>query len=185
MVLYRHHYRKMKLPITDQFLWDIYKSLDKSKDILGVIFNPYPRIGDFWAEKNPLFEKYRKDKNKLKFRKLIYHLKSRNYIKVASLQGKKAIVLTKKGLSKALKASFIVQGKEKRKDGRWIMLMFDVPEKWHKSRDLLRSVLHNLGYKLFQKSVWVTPYDVSEKTEELLQTYNLDEFVKIFIVEEV
>ncbi len=175
----------MKLPITDQFLWDVYQSLDKSKDILGVIFNPHPRIGDLWAEKNPVFEKYRKDKNKLKFRKLIYRLKVNNCIKVKNLEGKKAMILTKKGLGKALRVSFINQGREKRKDGKWIMLMFDVPEKYRKSRDLLRSVLHNLGYKLFQKSVWVTPYDVSEKTEELLQMYNLDEFVKIFLIEEI
>lgn len=175
----------MKLPITDQFLWDIYKSLDRSKDILGIVFNPHPRIGDFWAIRNPVFEKYRKDKNKIKFRKLIYYLKSRNYIKVKSLKGKQAIILTKKGLDKAVKASFTLEGKEKRKDGKWIMLMFDIPEKYRKSRDLLRSILHSLGYKLFQQSVWVTPYDVSKKTEELLQTYDLEKFVKIFIIEEV
>lgn len=175
----------MRVPITDQFLWDVYKFLDTSKDVAGLVFNPYPRIGDFWAIKNPVFEKYRKDKDRLKFKKLIYHLKTNNYIKVKNLENKKAIILTKKGLDKALKASFVIEGKVKRKDGKWIMLMFDVPEKYRGSRNLLRSVLHNLGYKLFQQSVWVTPYDVSEKTERLIQMYNLDEFVKIFLIEEI
>lgn len=175
----------IKVPLTDQFLWDVYRFLEMTGNVAGVIFNPHPRIGDLWAEKNPFFEKYRKDKNKIKFRKLIHHLKTHNYIRVKNLENKKAIVLTDKGLSKALKASFIMEGKEKRKDGKWIMLMFDVPEKWRKSRNLLRSILHNLGYKMFQQSVWVTPYDVSEKTEKLLQMYNLDEFVKIFLIEEI
>ena len=84
-----------------------------------------------------------------------------------------------------MKASFIIEGKKKRDDGKWAMLIFDVPEKYRKSRDLLRSVLHNLGYKMFQQSVWITPYDVSDKTEKLLQMYNLDEFVKIFLIEEI
>ena len=101
------------------------------------------------------------------------------------MKGNPTIILTKEGLSKALKASFEMEGKQKRKDGKWVMITFDVPEKWRKSRDLLRSILHNLGFKLFQQSVWVCPYDVSEKLETLLQMYNLDEFVKIFLIEEI
>ena len=77
------------------------------------------------------------------------------------------------------------QSKTKRKDGKWTMVIFDVPEKWRKSRDLLRSILNNLGYKMFQQSVWITPYDVLKKTEELLQIYSLDNFVKIFLIENI
>ena len=65
------------------------------------------------------------------------------------------------------------------------MIIFDVPEKHRKSRNLLRSILSNLGYKLFQQSVWITPYDVSEKSETLLQMYSLDKYVKIFLIEEI
>ena len=74
---------------------------------------------------------------------------------------------------------------EKRKDGKWIMLIFDVPEKNKKSRELLRRILYNLKYKMFQKSVWINPYDVSDRTEDVLQEYSLDEFVKIFLIEEI
>ena len=65
------------------------------------------------------------------------------------------------------------------------MLIFDIPTKHKKARILLRSILYNLGYKLFQKSVWITPYDVSEKTEKLLQLHSLDGYVKIFLIEEI
>ena len=71
------------------------------------------------------------------------------------------------------------------KDGKWIMIIFDIPQEYRKARNLLRSILQNLGYKMFQQSVWVTPYDVSEKTEMLLQKYLLDQYVKIFIIEEL
>ena len=175
----------MKLPITDQFLWDLYTVIDKTGDILKFMTKPPTMANWLPGPKNPIFDKYRKNKNKDAFRKLIYRLKSNNYIKVKNLKGKQAIILTKEGLSKVLKASFIIEGRKKRDDGKWTMLIFDVPEKYRKSRDLLRSILHNLGYKMFQQSVWITPYDVSEKTERLLQHYSLDEFVKIFLIEEI
>ena len=178
----------MKIPISDQFLWDAYNVLEEIREITYPLFHRragYPMLP---AQINPVVEKYRRIRNKKQFNKLIYYLKVNNYIRVNNLKGKQAIALTDKGIDKALKAHFKIEGnqeRKKRKDKKWIMLIFDVPEKYKKSRELLRSILQRLGYKLFQQSVWVTPYDVSEKTEELLQFYNLDEFVRIFLVEEV
>lgn len=175
----------MKLPITDEFLWDIFNVLNKTGHVLDCISKPHTMKNLLPNFENPVFAKYRNDKNKAKFSKLVYYAKRNNYIKVKNLKNKQAIILTKEGLSKVLKASFIIEGREKRKDGKWTMLIFDVPEKYRASRHLLRSILHNLGYKMFQQSVWITPYDVSEKTEQLLQTYSLDEYVKIFLIEEL
>ena len=175
----------MKLPITDQFLWGLYKMLDETGDVLRYISRRPTMYNYLPGPKNPIFDKYRKDKGNEAFSKFIYHLKRKNYIKVKNLQGKQAIVITKSGIDKILKASFKIENKKKRKDGKWIMIIFDVPEKYRKSRALLRSILRNLGYKIFQQSVWITPYDVSEKTEKLLQFYSLDTYVKIFLIEEI
>lgn len=38
---------------------------------------------------------------------------------------------------------------------------------------------------MFQQSVWITSYDVSEKTEKLMQLYSLDKYVKIFLIEKI
>ena len=94
------------------------------------------------------------------------------------------MMLTKKGIGKALRASFALEGKVKRSDGKWLMVIFDIPQMHRKARNLIRSILQNLGYKMFQQSVWITPYDVSEKTEKLLQFYSLDEYIRIFLIEE-
>ena len=175
----------MKLPVTDQFLWDVYSIISKTGDVFNLITKPPTMANWLPGIKNPIFEKYRKDKDKKKFSKLIYYLKRKNYIRVENLKGKKAVILTKEGLSKALRASFAKKENKNRKDGKWIMLIFDMPAKNKKARDLLRSILFNLGYKIFQHSVWVTPYDVLEKTESLLQFYSLDKYVKIFLVEKL
>lgn len=174
----------MKISLTDQFLWDIYKFLQSTEDVARFIFNPNP-MKLMLGPKNPIFDKYRHDKNRRKFNDLIYYLKINDYIKIKSLENKEAILITKKGIDKALKASFKIEEKTKRKDGKWIMLIFDIPQKYKKSRKLMNSILHNLGYKMFQQSVWITPYDVSEKTEKLMQIYSLENFVKIFIIEKL
>jgi|SRR3989344_1419433 len=174
----------IRLSVTDTFLWDIYNVAHTAGELMGFILNPKAikfRSGLI----NPVFAKYRKEKGAKEFSKLIYYLKRKDYISVEKLRSNKGFIITKKGLSKIFKASFAIGEKPKRKDGKWIMVIFDIPQKYSKSRALLRSVFRNLGYKMFQQSVWVTPYDVSKKTEQLLQHYSLDEFVKIFLIEKL
>lgn len=175
----------MKLPITDQFLFDL---LEGTSETAHFILKRKRTFSDLLpGPKNPVFEKYRKMKNRQAFYKLVYYLKKNNFIKVKNLQGRNAVLLTKKGTDKALKASFKIDKSKlrKRKDGKWIMVIFDIPQNRKRDRALLRSVLKNLGYKLFQQSVWINPYDVSEKTERSLQFYCLDKYVRIFLINEI
>ena len=175
----------MKFSITDQFLLHL---LEAGSNTAHFIFRRRKTFGDLMpGPKNPSFEMYRKFKNKQAFNKLIYYLKKNNFIRVENLKGKQAVLLTKKGKDKAIKVSFKIEdGKQtKRKDGKWIMIIFDIPQSRKRDRVLLRSALKNLGYKLFQHSVCVTPYDVSEKTERSLQFYSLDKYVRIFLVDEL
>ncbi len=175
----------MKLAITDKFLWDLYSALNLAGGILGNILSPPRTFYQMSVRLDDLFLRGGNAKNRAKFSQLVYHLKVKGYIKVKDLEGKKAVMITKEGIGKVLKASFKIEGRVKRKDGKWIMLIFDMPQKYKKSRDLLRSILLNLGYKILQQSVWITPYDVSDKTEKLLQYYSLEKYVKILVVEEI
>ncbi len=177
-----------KLPITDQFLWDILNTLSSVEDAGRFIFHPARSMGDVgMGVDDPIYQKYRKILKPREFSKLIYWLKRNNYIKVKNLEGKKAVMLTGGGMDKAIKAACKAEvGKYKRrKDGKWIMIIFDIPKRDERKRNLLRSVLQNFGYKILQKSVWVTPHDMYEKTENMLQYYSLDKYVKIFLIEEL
>lgn len=173
----------MKISVTDQFLWDIHHALEEVASGAKFVFQAKRSLYELANLTNPIFEKYRQEKSEKQFNWLVKYLKQHNYIKAKNVQGKEAIMLTKKGINKALMASFMADEKPKRKDGKWIMIIFDIPQKHQKARLLLRSILKNSGYKMFQQSVWVTPFDVSEKTEELLQHFNLDEYVKVFLIE--
>ncbi|MEK7080522.1 MAG: CRISPR-associated endonuclease Cas2, partial [Patescibacteria group bacterium] len=170
---------------TDKFLWDIYNFFEKANNAADFMFKAPTMRNWLPGEENPIFKKYRRERGRREFNNLIYYLKRKGYLKAKSLESKRGIIITKPGIDKALMASFKLGEAKKRKDGKWVMLIFDIPQKHRKARDLLRSILLNLGYKLFQQSVWITPYNVSDKTEKLLQMHFLDKYVKIFLIDEL
>ncbi|MFH1750037.1 MAG: CRISPR-associated endonuclease Cas2 [bacterium] len=45
-------------------------------------------------------------------------------------------------------------------DGKWRILAFDIPEKKRRIREKLREYLIILGFKLIQKSIWITPQKI-------------------------
>ena len=65
------------------------------------------------------------------------------------------VVLTKKGTEKILKIKFKMNKRTKRFDGKWQMIIFDIPEKKRYLRSLLREKLLLLEYKMLQKSIWI------------------------------
>ena len=137
---------KIKVSITDKFLWDLYKLLDKADDVLDFILsNKYRQASILTGGENPVFAKYRKEKNAKQFSKLVNYLKRNNYIKTQNLKGKQAVMLTKEGISKALRASFNIEEKKKRDDGKWIMLAFDIPPKTQKGKKFIAKYYRKFG----------------------------------------
>ena len=174
----------MKTFFTDKFLRDVHGFFQKTNFVAGSLF-VYPTMRNCLPGiKNPVFEKYQKEKGMREFNKLIYYLKVKGYIKVKNLENKRGIMLTKNGVNRAIKASFKLD-KKRRSDGKWVMLIFDIPEKYRRSRSMLRGALRSLGYKIYQQSVWISPYDVSERTEQFLQSHDLEKYVKIFLIEKI
>lgn len=176
----------MKLPITDKFLWDLYNLAEEVGGALRVIFPPPRTIKEAF---NPeLYEfrmRYESRKSKRNFSQFIYYLKKKGYIKVENLKQKRAFLLTKKGREKVLKIRFKNLKEKRRKDGKWQMVIFDIPEKKKKLRNLFREKLYLLKYKMLQQSVWVCPFDVAKETEDVIREYSLDPYVKLFLIEEI
>ena len=65
------------------------------------------------------------------------------------------------------------------------MVIFDVPEERKHAREVLRERLLELDYQRLQDSVWVSPYDVFEETERFIREQNLDDCIRIFLIEEI
>ncbi|MBZ9571765.1 hypothetical protein KJA15_00265 [Patescibacteria group bacterium] len=174
----------MKLPITDKFLWDLFNAIEKISDV-HALFAPRTLKEVWFPELYKARCFYRKKADRREFFKFIRYLKKKGYIKVKSLEPNEAIILTQKGIEKVLKTTLRLKEKRRRKDGKWIMVIFDIPEKKRNFRDLFRENLQLLGFKYLQKSIWVCPYDVLEEVQGLIVKYDLEKYVKTFLIEEL
>lgn len=174
----------MKLPITDKFLWELYNSLEEI-DRFFDLFVPRTMKEVFSPDLFRLKKEYERQKARRQFSQLISYLKEKGYIKIKNLEQKQGVILTPRGMEKILKIKFKMKKKKKRSDGKWQMIIFDIPEKKRHLRDLLRDYLRLLGYKMLQQSIWVCPFDVLKETEAVIRKYSLDPYIKLFLIEEV
>ena len=175
----------MKLPITDEILWSLYNFLEGADEIFDAIFLSYPRSLRECVALSKLRRKHARKRARRSFGQLIYYLKKKGYIKIKNLEGKRGVLLTKRGAEKVLKTKFKIEKKRKRKDKKWLMVIFDIPEKKRGLRNLFRKYLQILGFKMLQQSAWVCPLDVLKDIESLIRRYALDPYVKIFLIEEI
>jgi len=132
----------------------------------------------------PYYKKVRrKVKHEWEIKKIINYLNQRKYIKLD--KEKQRIYLAEKGFLEFIK--FKTLQKQKKWDGRWRVVIFDVAEERRGSRDFLRKRLKWLGFKELQKSVWVFPYDIKEDIEELIKIskYNCRGDIRFLTVEKI
>ncbi len=58
-------------------------------------------------------------------------------------------------------------------DGRWRIVIFDIPSRRRLRRDALRNQLKKIGFRQLQESVWITPHDCSELIATLKIVFGL------------
>lgn len=88
-------------------------------------------------------------------------LVAKGYATWVEKEGKKFLRITQKG-RKAFaleQAKVTLKNQKKKWDGRWRMVIFDVPEKRRRVRARLCAVMREIGFARLQDSVWVYPYD--------------------------
>lgn len=69
-------------------------------------------------------------------------------------------------------------------DKKWRFVLFDVPEKFRKQRDLLRYHLKRLGFIEVQKSAWCYPYECGREIQQLVRGLYLTKHVTYLVVTE-
>jgi hypothetical protein len=182
---------KIKLPLTEKFLWDLYRICNDTQDAIELIFPPnssidsilkrrfYGYVRDEWDRK------YYREKQKIHFSQLVQRLKQNGCLKTQKIKNNKAIMITSKGLEKLFKIQLKTIKRTKRKDNKWQMILFDIPENKRKQRNYFRKSLQYLGYQQLQKSIWVCPFDTLKETKELIKRYNLKSFVELLLINKV
>ena len=99
--------------------------------------------------------------------------------------GSITIVISDEGKKKALayELSNIKIKKPKKWDGKWRIVMFDIPEKRKKDREGLRYHLKDQGFFEFQKSVFVHPFDCKDEIDFIIEFYKIRKFVRFVVAD--
>lgn len=109
--------------------------------------------------------------------KAIVRLKEKGFVKAEKI-GIDEIVfkLTDEGKT----ALLLNKLEEEDWDGKWRVVIFDIPEQKRLVRDLLRRNLKKWGFKPLQKSVWISKKNVTNKLFDYICYLKIEKWVWVF-----
>lgn len=91
--------------------------------------------------------------------------------------------LTDQGRQKVVLAKLLID--DQKWDGKWRILIFDIPEKRRVARDVLRSKLKAWGFIRWQQSVWVTKKNCAKELGSFIRSVGIEDWVKVFEADEI
>lgn len=179
----------MKYTLTDRMLLLLAKYFDfyhacysVNRALLYINRHPALHKHSLWMQ--------RMVKNK-KQKKKIYNIfsvfKRRGYLEKRKFQDSEGYILSDKAKEKITFLQITSRDKQGKKlsSGKSLMVFFDIPEKRRKSRDRFRILLQELGFKQFQKSIWITQHDVVSEIKNTIKVFRLEDYVELLIVQKV
>jgi len=127
---------------------------------------------------------WKRGKSKKEIYDTIYSLKQQGLIKERLKNGKKFIALTSKGQLELLLRKAIME-KPLKWDGRWRIIIFDIPEGSRDKRDALRFLLKKNSYIKLQASVFIAPYPLNREAVDYLKQSRLIGYIRIIRADEI
>jgi CRISPR-associated endonuclease Cas2 len=73
----------------------------------------------------------------------------------------------------------------RRWDKKWRLVMFDFPTAKDKSRHAFRIKLEDLGFMMYQKSVFIYPHECNEEIHTVARWFGVDEYVRYIVATEI
>jgi len=156
-------YRKKS--VTNFILLALEKSIDGYIRLEDVLYHPgYYAYGSGWEY--PL--------KKVELAKALKRLRENGLVEL--LDDKELILrLTDKGREKAVLANLLIE--EEKWDGKYRIVIFDIPEKRRIARDLLRLKLKSWGFTPWQRSVWVTKKNCTKPLRDFIKQIGIKDWV--------
>ncbi len=150
----------------------------------AVIPNVFKLIESFQGGGGKPIKKY----SKKQVSNALAKLKRKKFIKIIrEKNGKTTVKLTNLGRKRILKMALdsVSIKKPKLWDGKWRIIIFDIPIKYNSAREALRGKMKTLGFKQLQKSVWVIPYECEDEILFISEMFKVEEYVEIIKAEKL
>lgn len=115
--------------------------------------------------------------NKSTLSKAIARLKKKGFIEADKTDtGQTILKLTDEGKTMVL----LTSDNEEDWDGKWRVVIFDIPEQKRLIRDLFRRNLKKWGFKYLQKSVWISKKNITDKLFGYIRDLGIEKWVWVF-----
>ncbi len=116
---------------------------------------------------------------------IVYYLSRKGFIKIVDKNNERFLKLTNKGQLEALLAKARLREKPQEWDGKWRLIIFDIPEESRQKRNHFRWLLKHNGFYQLQASVFINPYPLNREAVEYLRETGLMHYIRILKVDEM
>ena len=161
-----------------------------SKDVLKVIAAGGIVISAAIVPPLPMIilEAYKawKDINKSEFGQIVKRLQKQELIAIRENGTKVAVEITDKGRRRLLEYNFEnIERKTKKRDGKWRLIIFDIPENKKRNRDAFRKKLIQLGCIRLQDSVFASAFPCKDEVDFLANFLEVSDYVTLVSLDKV
>jgi len=158
--------KSIKFKITEAIIHSLYDAFS----------NPYWLTYSRLSSENNLKKDY--------YRTAVGRLSRQGLLKVVDKNGQRFLQLTQKGQLKALMQNISLQDTPKW-DGKWRMIIFDIPEDAKPKREELRKLLLQNDFYKLQASVFINPKPLNREAILYLRKSGLIDYIRMLRVDEV
>ncbi|MFA6386727.1 MAG: hypothetical protein WCW04_03090 [Candidatus Paceibacterota bacterium] len=119
-------------------------------------------------------------RQKLEYSNNTKRMVQKGLLRYKNKNGEIKLSLTEKGKELAneyILNDIFISKKPNKWDGKWRMVMFDIPEQKTKLRNLIRFHLKRIGFIQIQGSVWIYPYPCEGIITIIKSNFNLEDEV--------
>lgn len=162
---------KDKILLALAFLGDVF---EETRLMGGLVGEAYRNVYGFV----PL--KYRRQR----FSESVSKMIKTGYIEKVIKDDQPYLRLHSSGKKRLVRNFPILRFQRKKWDGLWTIVIFDIAEISRSQRSFLRRKLLEVGFGMYQRSVYISPFNWVEDLREFIRHYNLKE-VRIFRAREV
>lgn len=164
---------------------DILKLLAGGACLTSIAFAPglarlLPKEKRYSEYDDPEWQKF----NKSLLNRELKRLKQQNDILIYYKNNIPFFKLTDTGSKKAIKhqLSEWTQNPIKKWDGRWRLIIYDIPNDKKEKREEIRRILLRMNLLQLQKSVYLTPFPVEQHIEKLREAFAVGDNLKVLII---
>lgn len=156
--------------VTDLFLFALEKTIDS-----GIFLYDFTTNTHHYVYGEPNLDRYQ-------LYHIVQRLKKKGWIETKKNEGKLMVKLTSQGRNQLAIEKAI---KKKDWDGYFRVVIFDIPEKHRKVRNVFRHRLKEWGFRNWQKSVWASKKDIAEPLRVFIKELGIEDWVLVLVSKDV